>query len=99
MASWYGKAHHGKRTASGEAFDMNTMTAAHPNLPFNTIVRVTNLATGTMVKVRVTDRGPKSAARIIDVSQAAAAALEGTRLGTIKVRVEVFASDQPKAGP
>ncbi|HWK47824.1 MAG TPA: septal ring lytic transglycosylase RlpA family protein [Stellaceae bacterium] len=99
IASWYGARHHGKRTASGEAFDMAAMTAAHPTLPFNTIVRVTNTATGAMIKVRINDRGPSTRARLIDLSRAAAVALEGNRLGALAVRIEVFASDQPrKAG-
>ncbi|HLI10918.1 MAG TPA: septal ring lytic transglycosylase RlpA family protein [Alphaproteobacteria bacterium] len=94
-ASWYGRSHQGRKTASGEAFDMRAMTAAHPSLPFGTVVRVTNLANGRMVKVRVNDRGPYGRGRVIDLSAEAAQALGMTVDGTAQVRIEVFASDQP----
>ena len=94
-ASFYGKEHQGKRTADGERFDMHALTAAHPSLPFNTVVRVTDLASGRMVKVRINDRGPTIKSRIIDLSAAAGAALGMRMEGTASVRVEVFASDQP----
>src|SRR6185503_20710376 len=90
MASYYGKPHHGKRTASGETFEMQGMTAAHPTLPFGTKVRVTNLYNGNKVVLRVNDRGPFKKGRIIDVSRRAAQVLGMTRLGTVKVRVEVL---------
>jgi len=75
IASWYGKRFHGRRTASGEAFDMNAFTAAHPSLPFGSWVRVRNLANGRSVDVRINDRGPHIKRRIIDLSRAASRAL------------------------
>ncbi|MBI1401982.1 MAG: septal ring lytic transglycosylase RlpA family protein [Porphyrobacter sp.] len=71
-ASYYGRKFNGRRTASGEPFDMGAMTAAHRTLPFGSLVRVTNLANGKSVTVRINDRGPFSRGRIIDVSRAAA---------------------------
>jgi rare lipoprotein A (peptidoglycan hydrolase) len=67
-ASWYGQQYNGKITASGESFDMYAFTAAHPNLPLGTRVRVTNLQNGTVVMVRINDRGPLPRGRIIDLS-------------------------------
>ena len=78
VASYYGKKFHGRRTASGESFDMNAMTAAHRTLPFGSKVRVTNSRTGKSVVVRINDRGPFHGKRVIDVSRAAA-----TELGLI----------------
>ena len=72
MASWYGKQHHGTRTACGERFDCRGYTAAHKTLPFGTIVRVTNLKNHKSVDVRITDRGPFSRKFIIDISEQAA---------------------------
>lgn len=95
VASFYGKDHQGKRTADGERFDRHALTAAHPSLPFNTVARVTDLASGRMVKVRINDRGPTIKSRIIDLSAAAGATLGMKTDGTASVRVEVFASDQP----
>lgn len=79
-ASWYGPGFHGKKTASGEIFNQNALTAAHPELPFGSKVKVTNLANGKKVVVTINDRGPYHDDRIIDLSQAAARklALEGT---------------------
>src|SRR5205823_6298814 len=74
-ASWYGDPHHGRKTASGEVFDMYALTAAHRTLPLGSRVRVTNLANGRAVDVRINDRGPTLADRIIDLSYAAARAL------------------------
>jgi rare lipoprotein A len=74
-ASWYGPGFHGKRTASGERFDMNDLTAAHRTLPFGTRVRVRNTQNGREVVVRINDRGPQIRDRIIDLSKAAAGAL------------------------
>ena len=79
VASFYGKKFHGRRTASGEAFDMNGYTAAHRTLPFGSKVRVTNPRTGKSVVVRINDRGPFHGNRVIDVSRAAA-----TDLGLIQ---------------
>jgi rare lipoprotein A len=75
LASWYGPRFHGRRTASGERFDMHALTAAHPSLPFGSIVRVENPDTGRSVDVRINDRGPHIKQRIIDLSRAAARAL------------------------
>ena len=94
MASWYGENHHGKTTANGEAFDMNGMTAAHRSLPFGTVVRVTNLTSKRMVKVRVNDRGPYAEGRIIDLSARAARELAIADHGVARVRIEQFFSDQ-----
>jgi rare lipoprotein A len=71
-ASWYGPRHHGRRTASGEVFDMNALSAAHPSLPFGTRLLVTNVANGRSVKVRVNDRGPHRRGFVLDLSRAAA---------------------------
>ncbi|MCP1626035.1 septal ring lytic transglycosylase RlpA family protein [Pseudomonas nitroreducens] len=87
-ASYYGKAHHGKRTASGERFNQNALTAAHRTLAFGTRVRVTNLDNGRSVVVRINDRGPFGRGRIIDVSKAAADQLNMLRSGTARVRLE-----------
>lgn len=94
QASWYGQDHHGKKTANGEPFDMNALTAAHRNLPFGTIVRVTNMANSRTVQVRINDRGPFVAGRIIDLSARAARELGIGDKGVVPVRVEQYASDQ-----
>jgi len=90
LASWYGEQFHGRPTSSGEPYDMNAMTGAHRTLPIPAYVRVTNLANGSSVIVRVNDRGPFSDPdnRIIDVSYAAAIRLGMVRDGTASVRVE-----------
>ncbi|BBM68271.1 septal ring lytic transglycosylase RlpA family protein [Rhodothermus marinus] len=87
-ASYYGARWAGQRTASGEAFDPEALTAAHPTLPFGARVRVTNLRNGRSVVVRINDRGPHVPGRIIDVSYAAARALGMVRSGTVPVRIE-----------
>ena len=87
LASWYGARFHGRRTASGARFDMHALTAAHPTLPFGTRVEVRNLATGRVVEVRITDRGPHLGRRIIDLSQAAARAIGIGRGGADVARV------------
>lgn len=89
LASWYGPGFHGNLTANGERFDMNALTAAHRTLPFNSYVRVTDLATGRSVIVRINDRGPYEAHRIIDLSARAARELGITTDGTARVRVEL----------
>src|SRR5947209_915445 len=66
LASWYGRSHHGRTTANGERFDMNALTAAHRHLELGTVVRVTNLATGDSVRVRINDRGPYLKGRVLD---------------------------------
>lgn len=75
VASWYGPRFHGRRTASGERFDMHALTAAHPTLPFGTVVRVESPEDGRSVDVRINDRGPHIKQRVIDLSRAAARAL------------------------
>lgn len=89
-ASWYGSAHQGRRTASGEVFDMNQLTAAHRTLPFGTRVLVTNRDTSQSAEVRINDRGPFVKGRILDVSYAAARLLGAVGPGTIPVRVRVI---------
>jgi rare lipoprotein A len=74
-ASWYGPGFHGRRTASGERFDTNDLTAAHKTLPFGTKVKVTNTKTGQSVVVRINDRGPYAHGRVIDLSKASARAI------------------------
>ena len=89
-ASWYGQAHQGQRTASGERFDMNALTAAHPTLPFGTRLRVVNLDNDREVEVRINDRGPVVPGRIIDLSYAAARALGAVGAGIVPVRLTVL---------
>jgi rare lipoprotein A len=91
-ASWYGERHQGRRTANGERFDMYRLTAAHPSLPLGTKVLVTNLQNGRSVEVRVNDRGPTVAGRIIDLSYAAAQRLGAIAAGTIPVSVRVVST-------
>jgi rare lipoprotein A len=87
-ASWYGPNFHGKKTANGEVFDQNAMTAAHPTLPLPSVVRVTNLDNGKQILVRINDRGPFVDDRMIDLSKRAATELGYKSKGTAKVRVE-----------
>lgn len=89
-ASWYGAAHHGRRTASGEPFDMNGLTAAHRTLPFGTRIRVTHEGNGRSVELTVTDRGPFIAGRFLDVSRRAARELGFARDGVATVRLAVI---------
>ena len=90
LASWYGKRFHGRKTASGERFDMHALTAAHRTLPLGSKVRVTNTANGKSVVVKINDRGPfhDPKRRIIDLSYAAASKLNIVAQGTAPVRVE-----------
>lgn len=89
-ASWYGAFHHGRRTASGERFDMRAHTAAHRTLPLGTRLRVTNLANGKSVDVRINDRGPAVRSRIIDVSHGVAVALDAVAAGVFPVELSVL---------
>jgi rare lipoprotein A len=89
-ASWYGQPHHGKKTASGESFNMYALTAAHRSLPLGTRVRVTNVANGRAVEVRINDRGPAIPGRIIDLSYGAARALGAVSDGVFRVRIAVL---------
>ncbi|MBM3236405.1 septal ring lytic transglycosylase RlpA family protein [Candidatus Poribacteria bacterium] len=93
IASWYGLRHHGTVTASGEVCDMNELTAAHRDLPFNTLVRVINLSNGKSVVVRINDRGPFVKGRIIDLSKEAAHRLNMVHSGTSEVKLEILSSD------
>ena len=97
IASWYGRTFHGKSSASGETFNENDLTAAHPTLQIPSLVRVTNLENGKTVVVRLNDRGPFVDDRIIDLSKAAGAALDMHGKGTAKVRVE-YVGPAPAAG-
>ncbi|MFD0937912.1 septal ring lytic transglycosylase RlpA family protein, partial [Methylobacterium trifolii] len=87
LASWYGAAFHGRMTANGEVFDRHSIAAAHPTLPLPSYVRVTNTANGYSMVVRVNDRGPYHANRVMDVSEEVARALEFHNKGTAHVRV------------
>ncbi|MEM1058384.1 MAG: septal ring lytic transglycosylase RlpA family protein [Verrucomicrobiota bacterium] len=89
-ASFYGGKWHGRKTANGEIYNQNSMTAAHKTLPFNTRVRVTNLNNDRSVVLRINNRGPYIAGRIIDVSVAAARQLQMVNAGVVPVRVEVL---------
>lgn len=90
MASWYGPSFHGKKTANGERFNTNALTAAHKELPFNTMVKVTNLANGRSTTVRINDRGPFAKNRIIDLSKKAAQEIGMIQSGTARVRIEAL---------
>ena len=90
IASWYGEAFHAKLTANGEIYDMNDLTAAHRTLPMPSLVRVTNLENGRSMVVRINDRGPFAAGRIIDLSRRSAQLLGMDRQGTAKVRVQIL---------
>jgi len=88
VASWYGPGFHGKRTASGERFDQNDLTAAHRKLPLGSEVKVTNLDNGRSIVVEINDRGPYAKGRVIDLSKAAARRLGIMEDGVGKVRIE-----------
>jgi rare lipoprotein A len=88
-ASWYGPGFHGKKTASGEIYDQNKLTAAHKTVPLGSKARVTNLENGSTVEVEINDRGPYVEGRVIDLSRAAAGALGFVESGTAPVKVEL----------
>lgn len=94
LASWYGAAFHGRKTANGEIYDMEGLTAAHPTLPLPSYARVTNAANGKSIMVRVNDRGPFHRNRVIDVSQKVAEILDFKRAGTARVHVEYIGPAQ-----
>jgi rare lipoprotein A len=102
-ASWYGRQHHGKRTASGETYDMHKLTAAHRTLPLGTRVLVTNLENGRTVEVRINDRGPFVRNRVIDLSHAAARRLGAVEAGVVPVGLKILADsiadDSPDRPP
>jgi rare lipoprotein A len=91
-ASWYGAPFHGRRASNGEVYDMNKLTAAHRTLPFDTVVRVTNLSNGKSTVVRITDRGPFVDNRIIDLSMAAAREIDSVGAGVVPVRLEILSA-------
>lgn len=95
VASWYGSKFHGRRTSSGETFDMYRLTAAHRSLPLPTFVEVTHLGNGRSIVVRVNDRGPFADDRIIDLSYGAAAKLRMLKSGTARVRVRALTPGEP----
>jgi len=97
-ASWYGNPFHGRRASNGEIYDMYKLTAAHRTLPFETMVRVTNLSNGKSTTVRITDRGPFVNDRIIDLSLAAAREIESIGPGVVPVRLEVLGNVDVTAG-
>jgi rare lipoprotein A len=97
-ASWYGAPFHGRQASNGEIYDMNKLTAAHRTLPFNTMVRVTNLNNGKSTTVRITDRGPFVDNRIIDLSYAAAREIESVGPGVVPVRLEILSAIDPTVG-
>ncbi|HCL55790.1 MAG TPA: hypothetical protein DHW82_02105 [Spirochaetia bacterium] len=88
-ASWYGEPFHGRKTASGEIYDMNKITAAHKELPFGTVLKITNLDNGKSIMVKVNDRGPFVAGRILDLSKKAAEELEYIKKGVVNIKAEV----------
>lgn len=93
VSSWYGQKFHGRKTANGETYNMNDLTAAHRTLPMPSMVRVINLKNGRSLKLRINDRGPFARGRIIDVSRRAAQLLGFQREGTAQVRVEIIADE------
>ena len=90
LASWYGPPYHNRKAANGEIYDMQQPTAAHRTLPFGSMVRVTNIKTGASTIVRINDRGPFIAGRVIDLSLAAAKAVDVWRPGVARVRLDVL---------
>jgi rare lipoprotein A len=98
VASWYGDPFNGRRTSNGEIYDMHAFTAAHRTLPFNAVVRVTNLRNGKQTEVRITDRGPFVANRVIDLSYSAAQAIDMVGPGTAPVRLEMVSGANPQIG-
>jgi rare lipoprotein A len=93
IASWYGPGFHGKKTANGETYDQNDITAAHRTLPMPSLVKVTNLENGRELKVRINDRGPYAHGRIIDLSRRSAQLLGVEQSGTARVKVEILADE------
>lgn len=98
VASWYGIPFQGRRTSNGEIYDMHEFTAAHRTLPFNAVVRVTNLRNGKQTEVRINDRGPFVANRVIDLSLSAAQSIEMVGAGTAPVRLEIISGPNPQLG-
>ncbi len=100
IASWYGEPYHGRRTASGEVYDMHRLTAAHKTLAFGSVVKVTRRDTGADVKVRINDRGPFIEGRIIDLSYAAARKISLDVDGVAPVKIKVVGREEaPRKSP
>lgn len=95
-ASWYGRYHHGRKTANGERFDQNRLTAAHPTLPLGTQATITNLDNGKSVRVIINDRGPYAKGRDLDLSRAAARQIGVTEHGAAPVRIDAVVTPQPQ---
>jgi rare lipoprotein A len=95
LASWYGGPYHNRRGSNGEIYNMHAMTAAHRTLPLGSIVRVTNVKTGSSALVRITDRGPFIEGRVLDLSQAAAKKIDLLQAGVAMVRIEVMRTPSP----
>ncbi|MGA8221462.1 MAG: septal ring lytic transglycosylase RlpA family protein [Candidatus Acidiferrales bacterium] len=98
VASWYGYPFQGRHTSNGEIYEMHQFTAAHRTLPFNAVVRVTNLRNGKQTEVRINDRGPFVANRVIDLSLSAAQAIDMVGTGTAPVRLEILSGPNPHIG-
>jgi rare lipoprotein A len=98
VASWYGPGFHGRKTASGERFDQNDLTAAHRKLPLGSEVKVTNLENGRSITVEINDRGPYAKGRVLDLSRAAARKLGMVEGGVAKVRIEATRRQLAAAG-
>lgn len=98
VASWYGAPFNGHRTSDGEIYDMHQFTAAHRTLPFGAIVRVTNILNGKQIDVRINDRGPFVADRVIDLSLSAAQAIGMIGTGTAPVRLDMLSGPNPSIG-
>lgn len=98
-ASWYGRRHHGRKTASGARFDPKGLTAAHPALPLGTKATVTNLENGKSTDVTITDRGPYAKGRDIDVSKAAAEKIGAAKDGVVPVKIETQVTPEPGRSP
>lgn len=95
LASWYGPPYHNRRGSNGEVYNMHAMTAAHRTYPLGSIIRVTNVKTGSVALVRITDRGPFIPGRIVDLSLAAAQKVDVVRPGVAEVKVELMESPAP----
>lgn len=98
VASWYGFPFQGRRTSNGEIYEMHEFTAAHRTLPFNTVVRVTNLRNGKQTEVRINDRGPFVANRVIDLSLSAAQEIDMVGTGTAPVHLDIISGPNPQLG-
>ncbi|MBK5966133.1 hypothetical protein CCR95_19120 [Thiocystis minor] len=99
LASWYGKPFHGRKTSSGEIYDMHAMSAAHKTLPLPTYARVTNIENGRSIVIRINDRGPFHGPRLIDLSHTAAVKLGVVKTGTAMVEVRAIDPKRPKSDP